>query len=109
MTSERTLLFIHGIKNDDPQRAWLDALNAALRREGTRTVQERGYKVLAPSFLDLLEQDSEPEGDRPPETYGRQSDDVLRRAAARYWLALDSLEGRGIRSHEAAPRVLANL
>ena len=109
MSAERYLLFLHGIRNDDPQRAWLDALDAALRREGTRTVHERGYHVLAPSYLDLLEQATEPNADRPADTYKRQSDDVLRRAAGRYWLALDSLVASGIRNHGAPASVLANL
>jgi len=107
MTADRYLLFLHGVRNDDPQRSWLAALDAAMRREGVRTVQERGYTVLAPSYLDLL--DSEPEARRPGETYKRQSDDVYRRAAGGYWLALDSLNRCGIRSHEASPSVLANL
>lgn len=109
MTPKRYLLFLHGIRNDDPQRAWLDALNAALHREGTRTVEERGYVVLAPSYLDLLEQDAEPEGERPSETYKRRGGDVLRRAAGRYWLMLDSVIAAGIRTHEAAPSLLAKL
>jgi len=109
MTPERYLLFLHGVRNDDPQRAWLDALDAASRREGIQTVHERGYTVLAPSYLDLLEPGSDPEAERPVETYKRQSEDVYRRAAGRYWLALDSLVTSGIRSHEASPSMLANL
>ena len=76
MTDQRYLLFVHGIRNDDPQRAWLDALDATLRREGGRSLEERGYKVLAPSYLDLIEQESEPDVERPAETYKRPSDDV---------------------------------
>jgi len=105
----RYLLFLHGIRNDDPQSAWLTALDAMLRREGADTIEERGYKVLAPSYLDLLERESEPEADRPTETYKRQNDDGLRRAAGRYWLMLNSLAEAGIRSHEASPSVLAKL
>src|SRR3954447_19769749 len=107
MTDQRYLLFVHGIRNDDPQRAWLDALNAGLRREGGRTAEERGYKLLAPSYLDLIEKDLEPDVERPAETYKRRSDDIRRRAATRYWLALDSLDRGGIRSHEVAPSILA--
>jgi hypothetical protein len=109
MSTERYLLFLHGIRDDDPEREWLGALDDALRREGTKTVQQRGYKVLTPSYLDLLERDTEPKADGPTETYKRQSDDVLRWAAGRYWLALDSLIASGIRSHGAPASVLAKL
>src|SRR3954454_21426145 len=109
MNAGRCLLFLHGIRNDDPHGAWLDALNSALRRAGSPTVQERGYEVLAPSYLDLLERDPEPEASRPKETYKREDDDVRRRFAKNYWLALHSLEAAGIRRYEAGPSVLSKL
>lgn len=109
MTTSRALLFVHGIRNDDPYGAWRNALDSSLRRVGAPTVGEQGYDVLTPSYLDLLERESEPDAERPGETYKRHNDAELRRAAKRYWLALDQLQSAGIREHAAAPSVLAKL
>jgi hypothetical protein len=105
----RHLLFVHGIKNDDPAREWLDTLNRGLRRDGVATVEERGYEVHAPSYLDLLEGEDEPSVKRPLDTYKRASDGDYARAMTRYWLALQDLEDCGIRRHEVAPNLLAKL
>lgn len=105
----RHLLFVHGIKNDDPAREWLDTLNRGLRREGVATVEERGYEIHAPSYLELLEAEEEPSGKRPAETYKRASDHDYARAMTRYWLALQDLEECGIKRHEVSPNLLAKL
>ena len=56
-TRPKVLMFIHGIRHDDQDRAWAEALDAALRREGTETIEAREYTIVAPSYLDLLEAD----------------------------------------------------
>jgi hypothetical protein len=105
----RHLLFVHGIKNADPGREWLNTLNRSLKLAGTATVEERGYQVHAPSYLDLLEAEEEPSGKRPTETYKRASDHDYSRAMTRYWLALQDLEECGIKRHEVSPNLLAKL
>ncbi|WP_028065251.1 hypothetical protein [Solirubrobacter soli] len=105
----RHLLFLHGIRNDDPRREWLVALNQGLRQEGLRTIEERGYTIHAPSYLDLLQPETALDGDRPQETYKRADDAGYARAGARYWRTLHSLEESGIRRFEVPPSILGNI
>ncbi len=99
--SKRTLLFLHGIKNDDQPRRWVDALDATLRRSGTEDLAGRGYEIHAPSYLDLLDGPA-PTGQEPPQyTYRRPAAREEEKAqAGRYWLNVSSLE----RSLASVPR-----
>lgn len=91
--SDRTFLFLHGIGNADEPRRWLASLDAALRRGGSEPLAARGYDVVAPVYLDLLQGEPPTEDVRPRYTYRRPSDqDVERRSAGRYWRELAALE-----------------
>ena len=93
----KVLLFIHGVGKDDPDANWRRTLDAALLREGTESLEARGYRVIAPSYLAELEGESVPDIDEPPTTYQKPSDEEYDRAAGRYWAALADLERTGIR------------
>ena len=93
----KVLLFIHGIRNDDPDADWRRTLDDALLREGTETLEARGYQVIAPSYLAELEGELVPDIDEPPTTYRKSSDEEYDHAAGRYWAALADLERTGIR------------
>jgi pimeloyl-ACP methyl ester carboxylesterase len=93
----KVLLFIHGIRNDDPDADWRRTLDAALLREGTEPLDARGYRVVAPSYLAELDGEPVPDIDEPPTTYRKSSDEEYDRAAGRYWAALADLERTGIR------------
>ena len=97
MQRNKVLLFIHGIRNDDPDADWRETLDAALLREGTESLEARGYQVIAPSYLAELEREPDPDIDEPPTTYRTSSDEEYDRAAGRYWAALADLERTGIR------------
>ena len=93
MTTTRTLLFLHGINDSDPAGKWLKALNHALLRDGREDIKSRGWTVLAPSYLDLL--DGEAPVDVPPPvfSYRRSGDEAARRhAQGEYWKQLADLE-----------------
>ena len=51
----KVLLFIHGVRNDDRDANWRRTLDEALLREGTESLEARGYQVIAPSYLAQLE------------------------------------------------------
>jgi hypothetical protein len=93
----RTLLFIHGIRNDDPNAEWRNALDAALRREGTSTLAERGYEIVGPSYLRDLETQSHRRTEEPWMTYREASDSEYLRAAGKYWSSLADLQRCGLR------------
>jgi hypothetical protein len=93
----KVLLFIHGIRNDDPDADWRRTLDTALLREGTESLEARGYQVIAPSYLAELEGELVPDIDEPPTTYRKSSDEEYDHAAGRYWAALADLERTGIR------------
>lgn len=105
----RTLLFIHGIRNDDPAGSWLVGLDAALRREGTSAVAERGYDVVAPSYLAELEATEVPPTPAPRTTYRKASEEQRVAAAARYWSDLADLERAGLRDVDIKPGVLTGV
>src|SRR3954470_1847648 len=94
---DKALLFIHGVRNDDLDANWRRTLDAALLREGTESLEARGYRVIAPSYLAELESESVPEVHEPATTYRKSSDEEYDRAAGRYWSALADLERTGIR------------
>ena len=93
----KVLLFIHGVRNDDRDANWRRTLDEALLREGTESLEARGYQVIAPSYLAQLEGEPVPDIDEPPTTYRKSSDEEYDRAAGRYWAALADLERTGIR------------
>jgi hypothetical protein len=93
----KVLLFVHGVRNDDRDADWRRTLDAALLREGTESLEARGYQVIAPSYLAELEGEPVPDIDEPPTTYRKSSDEEYDRAAGRYWAALADLERTGIR------------
>jgi len=82
-TDTRTLLFIHGARNDDPNAEWRGALDAALRREGTATLAQRGYEIVGPTHLRELEARSHPTTAEPELTYRKMSDQAYVRTAGR--------------------------
>jgi hypothetical protein len=96
-SNARTLLFIHGIRNDDPSAEWRDALDTALRREGTPTLAQRGYRIVGPSYRDELEARSCPATAEPQVTYRKASDPEYVRAAGKYWALLADLQRCGLR------------
>lgn len=98
--AEKTLLFLHGIANDDEERSWQQALDAALRRDGSKTLTERSFKVLAPSYLAMLDGDAPSNDIRPTYTYKRTSEQAEMEAAGRYLLRRSELE----RAIMAVPR-----
>lgn len=100
-TRQKVLLFIHGIRNDDPTGTWRAALDAALLREGTEPLEARGYTVVAPSYLRFLDPSARPKAERPDSTYIKGSEEDYNRAAARYWSDLAELERVGIRGRVA--------
>lgn len=93
----KVLLFIHGIRHDDPDADWRRTLDGALLREGTEPLDARGYQVIAPSYLAELDGEPATDIDEPPTTYRRSSEEEYDRAAGRYWAALAELERTGIR------------
>lgn len=102
--SKTTVLFLHGIDQDDPGGKWLAALDRALVRTGGETVSQRGWAVLAPTFLDLLRDERGGEDEAPPYTYRRLGDATERRAAETgYWRRLTDLERRLAALKQAAP------
>ena len=56
----KVLLFIHGVRNDDRDANWRQALDDALLREGTESLEARGYRVIAPTYLAELEAERVP-------------------------------------------------
>jgi hypothetical protein len=91
-------VYLHGIRDDDRDRSWLDALDRSFRRAGVEGVEARFDEVLAPSYLDLLESEVFPKvDDAPSSTYVKGSDGDYDEAAARYWMLLGELERTGIR------------
>jgi hypothetical protein len=100
-TDTRTLLFIHGVRNDDPNAEWRGALDAALRREGTATLAERGYVIAGPTYLRELEARSQPKTAEPELTYRKMSDQAYVRTAREYWAALADLQQFGLQDVEA--------
>ena len=89
---EKTLLFLHGINDDDSDGSWLEALEVALRRDGSETLTDRGFKVLAPSYLALLAGEEPAEDILPRYTRVRDSEQEERESAGRYWLRQAELE-----------------
>ena len=100
-TDTRTLLFIHGVRNDDPNAEWRGALDAALRREGTATLAQRGYEIVGPTYLRELEARSHPTTAEPELTYRKMSDQAYVRTAGEYWAALTDLQQFGLQDIEA--------
>jgi len=94
---DKVLRFLHGVRHDDLDANWRRTLDAALLREGTESLEARGYQVIAPSYLAELEGEPVPDIDEPPTTYRKSSDEEYNRAAGRYWAALADLERTGIR------------
>jgi hypothetical protein len=105
----RTLLFIHGIRHDDPNAEWHDALDTALRREGTPTLAERGYRIVGPSYLRDLEAPSPPPTEAPPMTYRGASEREYVAAAGEYWSALADLQRCGLRDIDIEPGPLGDI
>lgn len=101
----RVIVFIHGVRNDDPSAQWRRALDAAFAREGTEGLEGRGYSVIAPSYLRYLEAQTLPEVDEPPMTYVKGPEHIHDEAARKYWSALAALERTGIRGHVSQPRI----
>jgi hypothetical protein len=105
---QKVLLFIHGVRNDDRDANWRQALDDALLREGTESLEARGYHVIAPTYLAELEAERVPEVDEPAMTYRKSSDEEYARAAGRYWAALADLERTRIRGR-VQPKLGAGL
>lgn len=99
----RTLLFLHGVRNDDPDQMWREAIDRSLRREGSESLESRGFAIVAPSYLKLLNDEPPPSTANPRMTYTKGSDAEYVRARGRYWAALSSLERCGLREHEVPP------
>jgi hypothetical protein len=50
----KVLLAIHGVRHDDLDANWRRTLDEALLREGTESLEARGYQVIAPSYWAAL-------------------------------------------------------
>src|ERR1044071_3720410 len=89
----KTVVFLHGIRDDDPEARWLDALDGSLARIGRGSLRGAGFVSIGPSWLEHL---SGPEPDvdpgSPPLTYVRGSEEQHRAAAAEYYLHTSALE-----------------
>jgi hypothetical protein len=90
--AEKCLLFLHGIEDDDLGRSWLESLESALRRDGSESLAERGHKVIAPSYLSLLQADEPKQTAEPVYTYRRTSPEEETASEDRYWLNVSGLE-----------------
>lgn len=88
----KTLLYIHGIRDDDPGLRWRETLDQTLSRHGVETLGGRGYEILNPSYLEILEADDVPKTPPPDETYVRSGDAAYDLAARTYYVALSRLE-----------------
>jgi hypothetical protein len=90
-----TVLFIHGIRNDDPAQEWAVALNRALGRQGLGFMADSDLRHLGPSWLRLL-RGPEPAEDpgAPPLTYVRGTDEEHQRAIGLYYRRQAALERR---------------
>ena len=90
-----TVLFIHGIRNDDPAQDWVAALNRALGRQGLGFMGDSDLRHLGPSWLGLL-RGPEPTEDpgAPPLTYVPGTDEERLLAIARYYRRQAALERR---------------
>jgi hypothetical protein len=82
------LLFLHGIRNDDSTALWRTVLDAALSREGVPSLEERGYLVVGPSYVDILDAETVPPTEPPSMTYVKGDEEAYRRAAGAYWASL---------------------
>lgn len=91
MTGKKTLLFLHGINNDHPDGDWRVALDGALRRDGAETLEEKGFSVVAPSYLHLLSGEP-PEDDEPDDIRLRPKKQVGADHAGVYLLRQNDLE-----------------
>lgn len=109
MNREIVLLYLHGIRTMDEDGNWRATLDRALRREGGEALEERGYRVVTPRYLDLLEAEDPPKCSPPEETYVKRSEQVYARAAAAYWSALARLERAGLRDAQVAPGIRGKL
>lgn len=100
----RTLLFLHGIGQDDRALSWLAALDDGFRRAGVETLAERGYEISAPSYLDLLENDAPTDDHEPTFTYRRLGDPLDEsELIGSYWRRLSALERTLHELHAAKP------
>ena len=109
MSAGTAILFVHGINTDDRDGSWRTSLDQALRREGTEALEERGYRLLAPTYLDLLEADTAPKCEAPETTYVKCSPSFYARAGAEYWSALARLERAGLRDSEVSPGIRGSI
>ena len=90
--TDRTLLYLHGIEADDTDGSWLEGLEASLRRAGSEPLAERGFKVLAPSYLALLDGEPPTEDVEPRYTYCRRAGWVETAAQGMYLLRQSELQ-----------------
>ena len=106
----KTLLYIHGIRDDDPDQKWREALDRSFTSVPTETLAQRGYQVVAPSYLDLLES-SEPvwPAREVAETYVRRGEREYDHAATGYFVALSALERHLGTLASAKPAALGRL
>ncbi|HEV7493615.1 hypothetical protein [Baekduia sp.] len=89
----KTVVFLHGIRDDDPEGRWLEALDGSLARIGRGSLRGAGFVSIGPSWLEHLA-GPEPEVDpgSAPLTYVRGTDEQHRAAAAEYYLRTSALE-----------------
>lgn len=90
----KSILYLHGVRNDDPEQQWRDALDATLRRSGIKDVGSRGYRIIAPTYLDLLEVARVSQSGAASAIANRPTDsrEKLNAAARSYFVNLSRLE-----------------
>ncbi len=89
---DRTLLFIHGVIDDDPAQQWRRSLDAALGRMELPDLAKLGYETPKLTYLDVLEAPEKVDHPRPGETYRAGDDAAKLKGLSEYLLRLSDLE-----------------
>ncbi len=90
----KSILYLHGVRNDDPEQTWRTTLDANLRLHGIEDVGSRQYRIIAPSYLDLLEVAKVPQRGprRPSAKRAMVAAEKPNGAAREYFLNVSRLE-----------------
>lgn len=92
------VIFLHGIRDTDPEGKWIAGLNRGLVQAGFEPITHED--IIAPQYGDILD-GAEPEGEWPPETYKAGNDRIPRRDFERRQARVQRTLRRnpGVRTH----------
>jgi hypothetical protein len=98
----KSILYLHGVRNDDPEQSWRETLDTTLHGLGIEDVKSRSYRVIAPSYLDILEGAKIRRPRTAAGTARRSASNGIRNSSAHaYFLHLSRLErALGDRAHQ---------